>query len=252
MERSERSYANAARRYMEKHYLYWREPSVVTRFGSKNVTDFFRSEAYFLDQIAPSVRSVFDIGCASGRFIELFRHYTQEFTYAGLDLSLESIQNARRLYPDSRFFHGNSLDFSIPETFDLVNATGVCQHEPHFEELIQNMIQWSHRYVLFDVKLAAISDHLIDLKLAYRYDPPIYFIVLSLDRLKAFLQSQKALSKISVFGYATPRDNRTILPETIGELVSASVLLEKSSGPEGTDASIRLELPEWLMGDSRS
>ena len=238
---------------MKKHYLHWQEPSVVSKFAYKEVTDFFRSEAHILNQITPWVSSVLDIGCASGRFIELLRQYIHDFTYTGLDLSLESIQNACRLYPDSRFFHANGLDFSISETFDLVNATGVCQHEPHFEELIQNMIKLSHRYVLFDVKLATISEHLIDLKLAYRqYEPPIYFIVLSLEQLKSFLQSQKGISEISVFGYVTPRDTNTILPDTIGEVVSAGILLEKAAASGGTEPAVRLELPEFLMDYQRA
>ncbi len=222
---------------------------MVTHFAQKGVTHFFKSETYFLEQIGHEINTVLDIGCASGRFTELLRDITPTFKYTGVDLSSDNIESARRLYPEYRFHDVQALDFSTTERFDLVNATGVCQHEPRFEELIEKMIGWSRRYVLFDVKLAAIREHLVDIDVAYyRFEHPLYLILLSLNQFISFLRAHESIAKISVFGYVTPKNSVTVVPETIGDLVSAGVLLEMGR-PVGDGAFpyVQIELPQWLV-----
>jgi SAM-dependent methyltransferase len=231
---------------MRDQHRRWDEAEVIAQFAHKGVGDFFRSETRYLEEIAADIGSVLDVGCASGRFIELLRHYGVEPDFTGVDVSAASVAHACAAYPQARFIAGDALDLTLDATFDLVNATGVCQHEPRFETLIRRMVDWSARYVLFDVKLAPIDAHLIDIGRAYCGAPGnrLHYMVLAPRLFCAFLQGLGGIGHISIYGYETPLNARTVIPKGIGPIVSAGVLLEKGSEKE---ADLRLELPSALQ-----
>ena len=165
---------------LDPHYRRWNQDDIVDRFAGKSAGDFFDSETRLLKPIASTIKSVIDIGCASGRFVELLTTLGATPRYTGLDLSEASVARARALYPAHDFHCVNALTFEPENTADLVNATGVMQHEPRFDDLLSRMISWSRRHVLFDVKLASMPNHLADIDRAYiASDPPMYFVVLS-------------------------------------------------------------------------
>ncbi len=117
--------------------------------------------------------------------------------------------------------------------FDLVNATGVMQHEPRFEDLIRNMLSWSDRFVLFDVKLAFIEQHIVDRSVSFagKGANRLYFIILSYPGLRTFLQSLAGIARVSVYGYVTQMNKRRHVPDQIGQLVSVGILIEKGKAP---------------------
>lgn len=231
----------------DNHYDRWDEPDCVRAFSEKKVEDFFRSETHFLDRIAAELNSVLDVGCAAGRMMELLRRYDATPHFSGIDISGASVELAKRNYPESTFVAGNALEWNTDERFDLVNATGVCQHEPGFEKLIERMTEWSDRYVLFDVKLAQLSEHLIDIDRAYCGGRDrLYYIVLALPGLLDLLTTLPGVSRISIFGYETKANDRTVLPATLKPLVSAGVLLAKSER-RGAEPVVDLDLPGFLV-----
>jgi SAM-dependent methyltransferase len=226
------------------HQRRWHEADAVAQFSDKSASDFFRSETHFLARIAAGLDSVLDVGCAAGRFIELLRHYGADPDFTGIDISPASLMRARARYPGARFIEADALDCALDRTFTLVNATGVCQHEPRFEALIERMLAWSSRYVLFDVKLARRDRHLIDIERAYcGTGDRLYYIVLSPERLLDRMQALPGLAAISVFGYETLVNARTVVPEDLGPVVSAGILLEKGTADRPT---LRVELPGFL------
>lgn len=229
---------------MSDQHRRWDEADVIAQFAHKGVGDFFRSETHFLEKIAAGIESVLDVGCAAGRFIELLRHYGVEPGFTGVDVSAASLARARTAFPQVRFIEGDALDLALDATFDLVNATGVCQHEPRFETLIRRMVDWSARYVLFDVKLAAVDEHVIDIGRAYCGAPGsrLPYIVLAPRLFCDYLQSLSGIARISVYGYETPLNARTVIPKGVSPIVSAGVLLEKGHGAAG----LHLELPSAL------
>lgn len=212
---------------MSDYYKRWGEQDCVATFASKKPEDFFASEIKHLKNIIMELHSVLDVGCASGRFIELLHSQGADPKYVGIDICASNIENAKRLYPNFSFHHTNALDFKPNETFDLVNATGVCQHEPEFEKLIQSMVTLSNKYVLFDVKLSKTDQHIVDLDKSFAgiEKNKLYFIILNLDKLIQFLSKLSRISEISIFGYETPLNNRTHVPLSITSVVSAGVLL---------------------------
>jgi SAM-dependent methyltransferase len=235
------------------HYRRWSEPDCVRAFAQKTVEGFFESETRILKEILPNVRSVLDVGCASGRFLDLLRSYGLDPDYMGIDLSAESVRNARALYPSKVFAHANALDYVPERCFDLVNATGVCQHEPCFEALIDRMLDWSTRYVLFDVKLAVIGSHIIDRAKSFAGSDEnrLYFNLLNYSALLAFLRARSGIKRIEVYGYESPLNPRTTVPVHVRRIVSAGILMEKGGGAE-TEADIAPEivqqLPSFLVG----
>ncbi len=230
---------------MKEIYRNWQQPDSVQRFASKDVGDFFRSETFFLEKIGAEINSVLDVGCASGRFIELIHLYNKNCQYTGIDLVAESIEIGRQNYNDTDFHVASGLDFDTDKHFDLVNATGVFQHEPQFELLLQRMVQWSKRYVLFDVKVSAIKEHLVDLDRAYceSKNNRMYFNVLSWPLFREQLLQLEGIESVSVLGYETKPNKVTTVPENILPFASMGVLLKKGQGKPVLNIA---EIPDFL------
>ena len=230
-----------------EHHRAWASSTCVNKFEGKAVEDFFRTETHFLDEIGPGLKSVLDIGCASGRFANLIACYTPSFEYTGADLVAEGVERARQNFPQHRFLVGNALDLELGSTFQLVNATGVVQHEPRFQELVERMVSWSSRYVLFDLKAAPISAHLVDWERSFVTigDDRLYFVVLSYPRLLAWLRKMPGLATVRIYGYETKPNARTTVPPDLGPFASVGVLLELGD-PQGDDVIVDTDVPDFL------
>lgn len=222
---------------LKTYQRLWTDQGLIEGFARKNRNDFFKSETELLAGIIHDVHSVLDIGCASGRLFELVRHFQPHATFSGIDLVPESIERARAAYPTMEFRVGDALSMEIEGHYDLVNATGVCQHEPRFETLIERMLDWSRRWVLFDVKLGAESEHLCDLDRAWcelrgggkERDQRLYFIILHYPAFRHSLLKLSAVKSIRIFGYPTKPNSLTTVPNALAErIVSAGVLIEKA------------------------
>ena len=228
------------------YYLRWEEPGVVKRFSDKPSNTFFQSEIFFIEKIAKAVGSVLDIGCASGRMIELFNLHNDTVSYTGIDIAPQSIENAKLNYPGANFIVGNALDMNLEEKFDLVNATGVFQHEPDFAKLLEKMILWSTKFVLFDIKIGNIGENIVDIKVSFSgsKDNPLYFVILNKDWIREHLGSLDYISKVRVFGYKTSSPKATY-PNEIGTLISAGVLLEIGDPGHTAETIFEVNLPEF-------
>ena len=218
---------------MTDHYRRWSDADAVRTFAEKKVTDFFQSEQNLLESVLPDVRSVLDVGCASGRYVDLLLSLRPALAltldFQGIDITAENVRNARALYPQFEFHTANALEYEPGRRFDLVNATGVCQHEPRFEELIRRMVSWSDKYVLFDVKFAAVDEHVIDITRSFAGSTSnrLYFVLLNYSRFVAFLQDLPDVAAVRVFGYETPVNPRVTVPDGVVPVVSAGILLTK-------------------------
>lgn len=230
---------------MDEHYRRWTEADCVRRFAEKGVGEFFETERRFLTRIMPGVSSVLDVGCASGRLLELLRQYRPNLEFDGIDIVADSIDRAKRLYPESRFWCGNALGIDPGRRYDLVNATGVCQHEPRFEDLIRRMWDWSESHLLFDVKLGRLDSHLIDIDRSYSGETQrLYFIIASLPALLETLKALPGVGRIEAYGYVTKPNRHTTVPAGLGDFASAGFLLDRTPNP--IPPEISLELPAFL------
>lgn len=80
-----------------------------------------------LDEASLRPRSICEVGCGSGRVIELVQQAFPEATGDGFDISPQAYQiSARRARADLRFHHGSP--FGQPLAFDLAMAIDVIEH----------------------------------------------------------------------------------------------------------------------------
>jgi SAM-dependent methyltransferase len=229
---------------IDKPYLRWTRDDVVERYAHKTIDQYFESETHFLRKIMSNVSRVLDIGCASGRYYELLKQFNPSVNYTGLDVSEKSILSARSLHPACTFILANAVGYRPDAPYDLVNATGVVQHEAHCEELICAMVGMSQRYVLFDVKLSVMGKSCCDISQAFSGvgDAIVPFNVCDLGWLVRYLQQFPRMKKISMFGYRTSINAVTTVPSDIKRVFSAGVLCELASAEVESGADIEIVL----------
>ena len=227
---------------MDDHYKLWTDTALRQTFAEKTERDFFRTETRFLERIKDEVSSVLDVGCASGRLLELLRGLEFQMDFMGIDIAPENVAKALEMYPEHRFVEGNAVGMDLGETFDLVNATGVFQHEPRTRDLLESMIGHGRRYVLFDVKFARIKEHLIDLEKSYCRigDFRAYFVCFAFAPFLEMLESLPGVARAEIYGYITPPNDQTVVPEGLVPWVSAGILLTLGEGP----IQVSWDLPE--------
>ncbi|PIU01817.1 hypothetical protein COT68_01200 [bacterium (Candidatus Torokbacteria) CG09_land_8_20_14_0_10_42_11] len=72
---------------------------------------------------------VLDLGCGSGRFYAPVMQ--KGANYLGVDRSKKLLHQARAIYPDAKFRHGDILDLKLlPASFDVIALIAVLHHLP--------------------------------------------------------------------------------------------------------------------------
>lgn len=234
---------------IHSYYSIWEDPQLRKGFESKTSTSFFKTETHFITELVDKIDKVLDIGCASGRLIELLQSMGWTGQFVGIDIVKENIAVAQSLYPQHRFFTGNAVDMILGESFDMVNATGVMQHEPRFEQLVHTMLAHASSYVMFDVKFGLLDNHLVDLEQSYCRigDSKAHFICLSFPMFLDFLKSIEGIKQISIFGYPTDFNKTTVVPAWLTSWISAGILLEKGKGP----AEVEVDMPAKISNSGQ-
>ena len=200
-----------------------------------------------LTEVPPNLRagmSVLDVGCASGRFYELVKSYNASVEFAGVDVSEKNIQSARTLYPHCSFTLGNAIGFDAGRTYELVNATGVVQHEADYRGLIESMFGLSERYVMFDAKISASGHECVDSRESYSESNGhrVPFNVFRLGWLVDHLMQNFPLRRLEIFGYETKPNAVTTLPRWMGAIYSVGVFCEKATGSPEKPAEIEIKI----------
>lgn len=99
------------------------------------------------DKIRPLLigGSVLDIGCAIGRFVDVF----DGLDYTGLDISSKSIEIAKRLHPDKKFICADIVDWDW-EDYDNIFSWVSLQHipPPDIYKVFKNMKKHGKNFVL--------------------------------------------------------------------------------------------------------
>jgi SAM-dependent methyltransferase len=212
-------------------YGIWSQGEILQHYRSKGRGDFFVTDQYFLSRVSREVKSVLDVGCAVGRLLEALDQFGYRARYTGFDIVPENIELARKAYPDREFLVADAVNFQPKERFDLVYSAGTLFHIPEFQRVITNMLAWSDRYVGFEVKLAAVADHLIDVERCYSQfgAERAYMIPLNLWKFLDWLTRQTGVGRVQMFGYRTPINRLTVVPPEITHFVSCCVFIEKGT-----------------------
>ena len=209
---------------------YWSLDQSIIQFKNKSLNDFFYSEKYLLNLIKNNFESVLDIGCASGKFIELLNQYSNYFSYYGIDFVEEQIRIANKNYnyKNYNFVLGDFLTFKFKKKYDLVNATGIIQHTYDFKNILLKMISLSCKYVIFDFKVSNEIKNLtnIDQSFIKMSNDILPYIVFSKKYIFDFLKNQKEIEDIVFIGYETRNNKNAVIYSDIKKLYSVGVLIK--------------------------
>jgi SAM-dependent methyltransferase len=136
----------------------WAEhPDLVQFYSScrSRPEDLYPSERRFLPWLAHRSASVLDAGCAAGGFSHIWRHYRQDVSYSGVDVSTSLVETARRLHPDLRFVQANLAGrCELPDCMaTTVQALGWLFWEPEYVRTLAELWRLTDRYLFFDLRL---------------------------------------------------------------------------------------------------
>lgn len=223
---------------------YWNNKDSILEFKNKKKVNFFKSEKFFLNKIKSDLNTILDVGCASGRFIELLKDYKSNFNYLGIDIIEKQILIAKQTYENEKF---NFLltdfeSFKINQKFSLVNSTGVIQHTDRFKDFIYKMIKLSSNYVLFDIKISQIDKDYLNINDSYIEvnNNKLPYIIFSKKYFLQLISNSKNLDSIYLYGYLTqPNKNVTILSK-IKKIYSVGVLIKKSNNKTNNRSKIKI------------
>lgn len=84
---------------------------------------------YFVKKYVKSGQKILDVGCGNGRIFELLKN--KNIDYTGIDGSKTLISEARKKYPNEKFFVKDALRIEFKrKNFDLIFAFAFLHHLP--------------------------------------------------------------------------------------------------------------------------
>ena len=96
-------------------------------------------------------KSVLELGCGFGRITKLISNYYRLDKYTAIDFSVEQLNMAKVICPDSiEFVCTNLLEYKPTIKYDLVIAVEVLMHllPKQIHQAIDKMISWSNQHVI--------------------------------------------------------------------------------------------------------
>lgn len=244
-------------------YKHWNTDSMLEKYSRiKSWDERFVSELYFLNKIVKLRMDILDIGCAAGGLYHGLKEKFGDINYVGIDVAANMIEKAKSLV--SKEDKAEFITAQAPFTddilggrkFDVAIATGVFQHEPKSEELLDFMINNVKEggYILFDLKLFHSYPTLKDINRAYCHPLPdtIYYIVFNMKDLLDLIASRqdKLDEKVEMYGYFSGMHSAVHLPSDVKEQVcSAHILLRRSDQKNDNNKKLKLDLhlPDEFM-----
>jgi len=102
------------------------------------------------EHIPEDITGVFDVGCASGYFHEVFRRLLKNNVgYVGADYSKEMIKLAKKNYPDCYFFNVDVRDIELPDkSQNFVFSNAVLEHVPEWKKGLSELCRITAKYLM--------------------------------------------------------------------------------------------------------
>jgi len=224
----------------------WRSPESLDyyRRHRQGPNDLYRSERFFLPEVAARVASMLDVGCAAGGFSAVVKTFNPTIRYVGVDVVPEFVDLARRDHPDAEFAVGDGVHFETPPgSFELVHASGVLHLNLRFRDLLRAMWAQTHRYLLCDLRLSPGQGGVgrMESPFGERDGVSLPYVVLNVEEaLDLFRQLDPQPDSVRVKGYRHPPSDATTLVNS--ELIMAFFLAEKGSGAAKAEWDVDVDL----------
>jgi SAM-dependent methyltransferase len=218
--------------HIQKEQRAWNTREIASFYQTKRSQPehLYPTEKYFLPDILPKVKTVLDVGCATGGFYRIMRAFHPEIQYVGVDISPDLVAQAKRDYPEAEFHvsDGVHLDF-LDRTFDLVHSSGVLHLNSAYRQMVQAMWARAGRYLLCDFRLTwgKSLQGTLTLEGAQAQDAPLPYNVLNVSELMVFLDHLEP-SPISIQAKGYLHEISHFAKLDIRETIMAFFLLSKN------------------------
>lgn len=222
----------------------------VAGLDRTRLRDLYPSEAWSLYRVLPRCRTVVDLGCGSGAMSQVVRAISPKTRYLGVDLNPVLIRRAAARYGNAqtRFIQGDLWEFlkGAEASADGIMAWAVLYACAEFERLISRMIARAKRFVLFDMRVANISETVADIGMAHTvYDGTKgpYVIASFRALLDELRRHGRGLQRAEIAGYDYPVGPAVWMSGRLPQPSVISVVLEKGrpAGRAGRGG------PEWFV-----
>ena len=191
----------------------------MTQWGNKNVQKFYNSTRNTLKDVYKSelkllkliqkneVKSIYDFGCASGGFYEIFKKLFGKIYYFGNDYEEKSIKIAKKKYLDDKNFKcetKGSKNLFIKGKFDLTFTTSVLHHVRNHKKVVQNLFKHSNKYIFFDApRISFYKSFLGKLDLSERFPSKqnkkknfVHNFVVNIEKYLSFIKNESKKNNI--------------------------------------------------------
>ena len=121
--------------------------------------------------VKENVKSICDVGCATGEFLYYFKQQHPEITATGIDVMPELLERAKCLCPDVTFYEGNiAKKNTLPQVkFDAVFCLGVLGIFDNPQEVLTNLVSLLKKNVGCKLYLfTSFNDYPVDVLLRVR------------------------------------------------------------------------------------
>jgi SAM-dependent methyltransferase len=221
----------------------WRTPESQAFYQShrNSAADLYRSELFFLPDVASRVDSMLDVGCAAGGFSRIVRTFNPALRYTGVDIAPEFVERAKREHPEANFAISDGITFPFPPgSFELVHCSGVLHLNTRYREMVQAMWAMTSRFLLCDLRLTDGPGEVGRLIRPFgetaATTSALNYTVVNLDAaVKLFRELEPAPAAIAVKGYP----HRANAAELVAaDVIMAFFLVEKQGGATATRVEV--------------
>lgn len=105
---------------------------------------------WFAERIPAGIKSVFEVGCSSGRNLKFILERHPHLKVGGIDINASSIESARARIPNGNFIVGSIYDNSwVEEKYDMIFTSGVMLHiiPSKIDDVINKILRKAKLYI---------------------------------------------------------------------------------------------------------
>ena len=187
-----------------KNFIGWNTTSHMNTFNfwnsySNRTFNFsygnFQENRFLIETLKnKEVKSVVDIGCATGTTYRLLKNNLKnfDFIYKGFDISEIAIQQALTIYKKEFFFSSNEYDFKDLKNTerDIIFSRDTVMHQEEPFTFLEKLIKYASRYLILRLRTRDNGKTIWDVSQSCQMHYDKYwmpYIVINIDELIDFI-----------------------------------------------------------------
>ena len=167
---------------------------------------------------------IVDIGCATGTTYRFLRNKIEasEFSYKGIDLSIQAIERARSLYPEVNFLKSNGENpiEILRSKSDIVFSRDTILHQENPYEFIDQLLEITKRFLIVRLRTRDHGETEFDISKSCQMHYDSFwmpYIVLNVEELISHIKKNNNVVKIKINKSYEPLGghNKRFLPKDL-------------------------------------